>query len=114
MIETIQNERRKLLQMEKRFQKHQKNVADLQRLKVGNEGQETSSFIKVKALVTDQGDPSVGIFPFYWEVECPFYKDADDKDKEWFRKAITDVYKEFADGRIVVEYDYEIQGQDNY
>lgn len=70
------------------------------------------SFVKVKALITDKGDLSVGIFSRYWEVECPFYRDADDEEKEWFRKSIANVYGEFAEGRITVKFDYELQYKD--
>lgn len=73
----------------------------------------TMSFVKVKAVVTDKGDPSVGIFPCSWTVECPFYKDADQDSKEWFRKQIEKVYSEFAEGRILVDYDYELEMKDD-
>ncbi len=64
-------------------------------------------FIKVKAVVIDNGDPSVGIDPFFWEIECPFYGDEDEDNKEFFRKEIQKLYKEFAEGKIHVFYSYE-------
>lgn len=70
-----------------------------------------STFIKVKAIVTDHGDPTVGIFPCYWEVDCPFYleEDRDDELREFFRDALAKAYAEFAEGKITVDFDYEIK-----
>jgi hypothetical protein len=50
----------------------------------------------------------VGIFPESWIVECPFVKeDIDNDGLELFRKEIADLYSEFADGKIIVDFDFE-------
>lgn len=64
---------------------------------------------KVKAYVTDHGDPSVGLFPCTWEVDCPFYKHEDEETKEFFREHLGKLYGEFADGKVTVDFDYEIR-----
>lgn len=69
----------------------------------------TEKYIKVKAIVTDKGDPSVGIYECGWVVECPFYKDEDVEVKEFFRQSLIKLYSEFADGRVLVDFDYEME-----
>jgi len=68
---------------------------------------------KVKAYVTDHGDPSVGLFPCTWEVECPFHKDDDEETKEFFREHLSKLYGEFAEGKITIDFDYELKGEEN-
>lgn len=67
----------------------------------------------IKALITDLGDSSVGIPTTSWEVECPFNKDsvdANDKETlEWFRNKLKELYEDFAEGRLIVEYDFEME-----
>ena len=70
-------------------------------------------FEKVKAYVTDHGDMSVGLFPCTWEVDCPFYKDDDKETQESFREGLSNLYTEFADSRVTVDFDYELKGEDN-
>ena len=65
-------------------------------------------FTQVKCFVSDMGDPSVGIFPQSWTVECPFYREnTDDDELEYFREEIAKLYSEYAEGRLVVIYDFE-------
>lgn len=65
---------------------------------------------KLILIVWDQGDPSVGIYPQAWTVVAPFSrKDAmnDGELREGFRKEIEAVYKEYAEGRVMADYDFE-------
>lgn len=77
-----------------------------------NTSPRNGKFKNVMAYVTDNGDLSVGILAQTWELQCPFYSDADADEKEHYRNAIADVYKEFAEGKIVVQFDYEIKDDD--
>lgn len=64
-----------------------------------------------KLYITDKGDPSVGIFPQTWTIECPWStKDSgiSNEDKEFFKTEIEKLYKEFAEGEIVYHYDNEM------
>jgi hypothetical protein len=64
----------------------------------------------VKLIVTDAGDPSVGIYAVSWEVECPMEFDKNDKEElEFFRDAILAIYKEYCNGNCYGEYDFEIR-----
>lgn len=65
------------------------------------------------ALITDRGDPSVGIMEKSWEIECPFYSDADKEEVEHFRTKIKELYSEYSEGRIVVEFNFELKYQDD-
>lgn len=75
---------------------------------------EEEKYVKVYAIVTDTGDPSVGIFPCSWTVECPFYKDEEDENKIFFRNHIQKLYSEFAEGRILVDFDYELEMKNDF
>lgn len=72
-----------------------------------------------KLIVTDKGDPSVGIWECSWIVEAPFtekqaieYSKSNDKDDketlEFFRSKIVELYKEYSEGRIIAEYEFEV------
>ena len=62
----------------------------------------------MKLTVTFIGDHSVGIFDHSFEVECPFEKnDVDSAELEFFRNSIAELYREFGDSKIHVEYDFE-------
>jgi hypothetical protein len=62
----------------------------------------------IKLYVTDQGDPSVGIFAQTYVVDTPFHPDDyDTEEMDWFRKQIEAAYKEFAEGRLVLQFDIE-------
>lgn len=67
----------------------------------------------MKLIITDFGDPSVGIFSATYSVDCPF--EVDDTDKEsidFFREAMCITYGEFAQGKLVAEYDFEIENRE--
>ena len=38
--------------------------------------------------ITDEGDPTVGMFPQSWNIECPIEETADGVDLIWFREKI--------------------------
>jgi len=66
----------------------------------------------MKAIITDKGDPSVGIFPQHWEADVPFEIDEGGvleakPNLEFFRERIRKLYTEFAQGRVEVVYDFE-------
>ena len=63
----------------------------------------------MKLYITDRGDPSVGIFPIGWSVDCPFDEKTEPETLEFFREQIKGIYREFAEGRIVAEYDFELK-----
>lgn len=66
-------------------------------------------------IVTDAGDPSVGIFPASWSIQCPFTKEdakSDVEMRETFLTQVVGIYTEFCDGRISADYDFIII-QDN-
>ena len=69
-----------------------------------------------KLIITDAGDPSVGISPQSWEIECPFTKEyAEDNETQWgytFKDLIIGVYEEYCDGRCYAEYDFELKNRD--
>lgn len=63
---------------------------------------------KVTLIVTDHGDPTVGIFPQTWEVPCPFqWDEADATEKEFFESGIKELYNEFSFSLVSVEYHVE-------
>lgn len=66
-------------------------------------------------LVTDAGDPSVGIYPRSWMVEVPFAIDLNDKEMlDDFRAGIERLYNDFCDGRCRVEYDFELMFKEEF
>jgi hypothetical protein len=74
-----------------------------------------------KLIVTDLGDLSVGIFVCSWSIEIPIYipdtkniSESEKEDLEFFRSKMIETYKEFANGRIVAEFDFEIMEQAEY
>lgn len=58
-------------------------------------------------IITDEADPSVGLFSSTWEIECPFPQEEDTETKEWFREFMVSTYKEFCEGNCVALFDYE-------
>lgn len=64
----------------------------------------------MKLIVTAHGDESVGIWSDDFEIECPFEKeDVESESLEFFRDKIKELYKEFCDMGIRVEYDFDKQ-----
>ena len=60
--------------------------------------------------ITDEGDPSVGIFSQNWNIECPFNKDdVDQQNLEWFRFTISKAYGPFCEGKLIAMYDFEFE-----
>ena len=69
----------------------------------------------MKLYVTDQADPSVRMRQITWEIEVPIYvpdiKNMDTYERESlndFKNMIIEVYKEFSDGKVIADYDYEL------
>ncbi len=65
-------------------------------------------------FITDHGDPSVGIFPQTWTIQCPFCKvDVDEEGLDFFRKEMQKLYGEFSEGGgVTCEYDFELRYPD--
>jgi len=74
----------------------------------------------MKLIITDWGDPSVGIWAISYEINCPFEKpdsdvillDDDFDDLGWFRQQQIDIYKEYAQGKLTAQYDFELEYPD--
>lgn len=73
-----------------------------------------------KLIIHYNDDMSVGIFPQTWEVDVPFYisdstqmDDVDKEDLERFRKEMSDIYSEYADGRVWAQYDFELKAEND-
>lgn len=68
-------------------------------------------------LITDHGDPSVGIPPYRWMVQAPFTKKevkrraVDKESVEYFRNEIAAIYQEFAECKVTAKYDFKIKKQ---
>jgi hypothetical protein len=43
-----------------------------------------------------------------WVVDCPFDNKETIENKEWFREKIAEIYREFSDGKITVDYEDEL------
>lgn len=69
----------------------------------------------IKLIISDHGDPSVGIFGCSWEVEYPMILDpenlsVDDKvELDFFRKDMIVAYQNYCDGRCTADYDFELK-----
>lgn len=60
----------------------------------------------MKLIITDYGDPSVGIFSQEWEIDCPFHEsDIDNEGLEWFKRDIINIYKDYCEGSIQAYYE---------
>jgi hypothetical protein len=60
----------------------------------------------MKLFITDFADPSVGLFQASYDVVCPFEKE-DVHALSFFKEEIKKIYSEFAEGKVVAEYDFE-------
>lgn len=73
---------------------------------------------QIKLIITDRGDPSVGIMEQSWVVDFPFVLDpekitTEDKlELELFRKEITSIYSDYCQGKCIAEYDFELNYPD--
>jgi hypothetical protein len=68
---------------------------------------------KLKLYITDSGDPSVGMFPQTWEVDCPFAANEMTKEEmEEFRQSLRNLYKEFAFNNVSAQYDFELENSE--
>lgn len=62
----------------------------------------------MKLYITDEGDPSVGVFSKTYEIDTPFHPDnVYPDDLIWFKRQMETVYKEFAEGRLTMWYENE-------
>ena len=62
----------------------------------------------MKLYIFDNGDTSVGIMPTSFSIEVPFNQnEVDSETLEWFKDGQLDLYKEFAEGRLIAFYDFE-------
>ncbi len=67
-------------------------------------------------IIEDRGDPSVGIFPQYWEINIPFYvpdsdniDSSDQEELDRFKADMSNIYQDYCEGRLVAIYDYELR-----
>jgi hypothetical protein len=60
-----------------------------------------------KCIVHDIGDPSVGIQSQTWVLDCPFHKDEEKENIEFFRSKIYELYSEFSESRVYVSFSFE-------
>ncbi len=65
----------------------------------------------MKLYIYHGGDPSVGIFPEQWEIQCPFNKEDlnDENDEDYFKEKMLKVYQEFSEFKLFAVYDYEMK-----
>ena len=67
----------------------------------------------MKLYISDNGDPSVGIFGTQWEIECPFEKsECEEKDLVVFKNDVEALYAPYCEGRMWSAYDFELQEHD--
>lgn len=65
-------------------------------------------------IITDHGDPMVGIFPQKWSVDCPLNKLDEMEVLVFFKKEILKVYQEFSEGKLTADYDFEIEQENEF
>lgn len=64
---------------------------------------------KTILYVVDKGDSSVGICEIEYAIVCPFDKnDVDDKELDYFRYEIIDLYQQYTDTKIIADYNHEL------
>ena len=73
----------------------------------------------MKLIITDWGDPSVGVFENTMEIDCPFERERDDFFGEYqltepqeFKEQMLNIYKEYANGKLTAAYDFELKYKD--
>jgi hypothetical protein len=62
----------------------------------------------MKLILFSHGDESVGIWPATFELDCPFMKDSDSSELEWFKERQIAIYEEATDMKIKAVYDFEL------
>lgn len=60
-----------------------------------------------KLIVIDKGDPSVGIFEHSFEIDCPFFTNAEQDDLDFFREQMIKMYQEYSEGKIIAYYPHK-------
>lgn len=62
-----------------------------------------------KATIIDYADPSVGLMQRDYSVDLPFEFDEIEADeREFFRAKLTELYGEFAEGKIIIHFEDEL------
>lgn len=91
--------------MKKDYESNTVTVRSESNVDLSNITTEKSVRRKLKLVIEDSGDPSVGIMAQYWEVDFPFSKDdVSEEDMEFFAKNILSIYSEFSEGKLTSEY----------
>ena len=69
----------------------------------------------MKLYIFSNGDPSVGIFPIQFEIECPFNREdlTNEYDEDYFKDSMLKLYQAFVEFKLYARYDYELK-QDAY
>jgi len=63
-----------------------------------------------KATVIDYADPSVGIMQRDYSVDLPFeFDEIENNERDFFRRKLSELYGPFAEGKIVVHFEDELQ-----
>jgi hypothetical protein len=70
----------------------------------------------MKLIVIDKGDPQVGIKEAQYEVDSPFGNPdtgelytTSKEETDYFKNEIINLYKNFANGRVIALYDFEFK-----
>jgi len=62
----------------------------------------------MKLIIYNEGDRSVGLNPYHYELLCPFEKeDVEDEVLKWFKEIQLKTYQECLDLHVKAYYDYE-------
>lgn len=73
----------------------------------------------MKLIVIDKGDPKVGIHEAQYEIQTPFSNHdsgelytTSKEEIDYFKNEIINLYKSFANGRVIALYDFEFKQMD--
>ena len=62
----------------------------------------------MKLHIIDEADPSVGLMPREFTIDCPFEReDVQPDELEDFKQTMIMLYNDHTDGRLVAYFDYE-------
>ena len=61
----------------------------------------------MQLYITDHADPTCGLFPQIFYLDCPLLDTDDSEELEAFRTMAVDMYSEFSIGKITAVYDFE-------